>query len=279
MEAPANDVRHLFVYRISSGGYKKEKPQYITKESCLNNFVKTLAEFAAETKTGWRLRVICDNCQPELRTFVGQAVGSLPEASVEVVDTSHGNGAASFTDGLEFAIDVRFADDCKVYFVEDDYLHTEGAIEAIFEGWEHAEVATGYDHPDKYQRNVDDKGKVNPLPAVPLVKKGAEEGSAVFLGRSGHFRRTNSTTMTFAATCGTLRRCERTIRRWTCGTHPHDFYMFLDLSHADSCSLVCTLPARSTHGETRFLSPHPHGGQTWESIGRASLRKAKKRRV
>ena len=133
MEAPANDVRHLFVYRISSGGYKKEKPQYITKESCLNNFVKTLAEFAAETKTGWRLRVICDNCQPELRTFVGQAVGSLPEASVEVVDTSHGNGAASFTDGLEFAIDVRFADECKVYFVEDDYLHTEGAIEAIFE--------------------------------------------------------------------------------------------------------------------------------------------------
>lgn len=275
---PTEVTDSVFVYRISSGGYKKVKPSYITKETCLANFVKALTEFffAKGPSHQWHLRLICDNCTPQLLQAARAIVAKLQD-KVSVVTTSHGNGAASFRDGMKFVLeDCPLHDECKVYFVEDDYLHTEGAIEAIFEGLNFADFSTGYDHPDKYGHRVEPSGNVARLPAVPFVEKGAEKGTAVYLGRCGHFRRTNSTTMTFAAKVSTLRRCERTIRRWTSGTHPHDFHMFLDLSQEDSAAVVCTIPARSTHGETAYLASHPAGGKTWETIAAESRQKKKR---
>lgn len=258
--ASAGRQRYLVVYRVSSGGYRKEKPAYITKKSCFVNFVRAYNEFQrADPSSVCELRIIADNCTPELLEFVNR--GKPPGTTV--TETDHKNGAASFRDALDMATAEGVHDDCRVYFVEDDYLHTEGALEAIFEGLNVADFSTGYDHPDKYSAGT------------PLVANGAEEGSAVFLGKSGHFRATNSTTMTFAAKASTLRRCKPVMSRWVSGTHPHDFYMFLDLAACKQTRLVCTLPARSTHGETAFLAPHPFGGKPWEVIGRECVSRSR----
>lgn len=38
----------------------------------------------------------------------------------------------------------------NVYFIEDDYLHTEDALDFIYTGVERFGLITGYDHPDRY---------------------------------------------------------------------------------------------------------------------------------
>ena len=60
--------------------------------------------------------------------------------------------------------------------------------------------------------------------------------------------------MTFATNVKTLKDDEEIIRKWTTGTHPNDFEMFIELRNKGK-SLVSPLPGYSTHGEIAFLSP------------------------
>ena len=105
-----------------------------------------------------------------------------------------------------------------------------------------ADYVTLYDHPDKYINGIN-----------PHVTDGGEE-TKVFLTDSCHWKFTNSTTMTFATTVKTLKDDIEIIRKWTLGTHPNDFEMFIELRNKGK-SLVSPLPGYSTHGETAFLTP------------------------
>lgn len=273
MEAPAPPVRFLAVYRISSGGYAKQKPAYITKQSCLTNFLESWKLFVCSQPRGLcRLHVIADNCSESLFRFVQS---SVPRVGVHVERTSFGNGAASFRRGVELASSADYDDDCRVYFVEDDYLHKEDAIACIFQGLDVCDFCTGYDHPDKYGARFGPEGQRLVVEGIPLVQRGAEQGTKVYLGRSCHYRTSNSTTMTFACKCSTLRRAKNTMNRWISGSHPHDFQMFLDLIQTQGFELCVTLPARSTHGETAFLAPN-FEGDSWENIGKGAVLKSKK---
>ena len=61
--------------------------------------------------------------------------------------------------------------------------------------------------------------------------------------------------MTFAAKVKTLKENEKILRRHTKGSHPHDALMFEELN--DNRKLLVTpIPGYSTHGETRYLTPH-----------------------
>ena len=102
-----------------------------------------------------------------------------------------------------------------------------------------------YDHPDKY---LDPSKGGNPY------CEGGAEDTRVYLTDSCHWKITNSTTMTFASTVETLKRTEATLRKWTEGTHPHDFQMFLDFRQHNEL-LVTPLPGYATHGETAWLTP------------------------
>lgn len=90
---------------------------------------------------------------------------------------------------------------------------------------------------------------------MPLVENGAEKDSAVYLGKHCHYRRTASTTMTFAAKAATLLEARDDMVPFVDGTHPHDFYLFLCLAAFHGMRVVHTLPAVSTHGETAYLAP------------------------
>jgi hypothetical protein len=60
--------------------------------------------------------------------------------------------------------------------------------------------------------------------------------------------------MTFAAKVSTLKRTEETLRKYTTGTYPNDFHMFLELREQNEL-LITPIPGYSTHGETAWLSP------------------------
>ena len=83
----------------------------------------------------------------------------------------------------------------------------------------------------------------------------------VFLSDSCHWKLTNSTTMTFACKIKTLRKHEKTMRKYTSTSHPHDFDMWIDLRNQE-VSLITPIPGYSTHGESAWLSPL----KNWENV-------------
>ena len=219
------------IYRISDSGYNKVKPDFITNEICLKNFVDV---FLPNDFT-----LIADNISDDTNKMILKYV---PEESIQYVKVGH--GAGTFNLALDLAL--TYNDDEIVYFIENDYLHTSDAKKILEEGFEiGASFVSLYDHPDKYL--APDRG------GNPYCDGGAED-TRVYLTNNSHWKITNSTTMTFAAKVKTLKENEKILRDFTNGTHPHDFQMFLKLREYNQL-LITPIPGRSTHGETAWLSP------------------------
>jgi len=231
------------IYRISEGGYPKEKPEYITKINCLKNALK---HFKQED-----FLLIMDNVSDNLKSEIEKVYGG----KAHLVQVGH--GAGTFNIALDHAIGktgiLNVTDDEIIYFLEDDYLHKEGSQKIIEDGFELGmDYVTLYDHPDKY---------LNPIEGGNPYCEGRAEFTRVYLGNNSHFKLTNSSTMTFASKVKTLKEDEGIMRSWTNGTHPHDFQMFQEINKKGR-RLVSPLPGYSTHGETRWLTPLTN----WENI-------------
>lgn len=225
------------IYRISEGGYPKDKPEYITKINCLKN---ALTHFDENDFT-----LIADGISEEFKSEIRK----IYNGKIERVNI--GNGAGTFNialNGIE-GLDINEI----VYFLEDDYLHKDGSQKILESGFDLGmDYVTLYDHPDKY---------LNPIEGGNPYCEGRAEFTRVYLGEYSHWKLTNSTTMTFAAKVKTLKEDEGILRQWTAGEHPHDFQMFGDLQKKGR-RLVSSIPGYSTHGETRWLTPLTN----WEKI-------------
>jgi glycosyltransferase involved in cell wall biosynthesis len=228
------------IYRISDTGYNKVKPLYINNENCLKNAVKTFgnSEFL----------IIADNVSDKTKEMIEEYV---PTENINHVSVGH--GAGTFNLALDLAL--KQSDGDVIYFLENDYLHTNNAETIIMEGINlGADYVSGYDHPDKY------------IPASrggnPQIEDDGGETTKVYLTKSSHWKITNSTTMTFAAKVSTLKRDEAILRKYTnMGHYPQDYKMFLELRE-NNAILVTSIPGISTHGESMWLSP----GIDWESV-------------
>ena len=217
------------IYRISDAAYIKEKPGYIDNEKCLANATKVFKD------ADWS--VIADNCSDKTLEMIQKY-----QSNIEIVSVGHGAG----TFNLALDKSLTYNEDEIVYFIENDYLHKPNSQKILQEGfWLGASFVALYDHPDKYLDPV--------LGGNPYCEGGGED-TRVYLTDSCHWKLTNSTTMTFASKVSTLKRVEPTLRKYTSGTHPEDFKMFLELrSHEEL--LITPLPGYATHGETYWLAP------------------------
>ena len=220
------------IYRISDTGYNKVKPDYITNESCLKNFVSIF--------NNQNLYIIADNCSKETMNMITKYV-HLPN----IVNVSIGHGAGTFNLALDMAL--KWEDDEIVYFVENDYLHLQGSSQILEEGFKlGAPYVTLYLHPDKF---------MTPLQGGnPEVDNDGGYLTRIYRGETQLFGMFNSTTMTFAARVKSLREDETILRKYTSGKHPDDFKMFLELRD-NGKALLCPLNTFSTHGETQWLAP------------------------
>ena len=221
------------IYRISDTGYNKIKPSYIQNENCLNNCLKVFPH----SDCNWS--IIADNISAETNDMIQKYI------SRDHIDyVSVGHGAGTFNLALDYALQL---DDAEiVYFIENDYLHKNNSLTILQEGFElGASFVSLYDHPDKY---LDPSRGGNPY------CEGGAEDTRVYLTKSSHWKITNSTTMTFASKVSTLKRVLTTLRKWTVGTHPNDFSMFLELRENNEL-LISSIPGYATHGETAWLAP------------------------
>jgi len=220
------------IYRISDSGYNKVKPDYITNENCLKNFVYVFGN--------QNLEIIADNCSKETLQMITKYVYPNKISSVSV-----GHGAGTFNLALDMAL--KWDDDEIVYFVENDYLHLQNSPQILEEGFKlGAPYVTLYLHPDKF---------ISPTSGGnPEVGDDGGYLTRIYRGETQLFGMFNSTTMTFAAKVKTLKEDEEILRKWTNGTHPDDFRMFLELRDKGN-ALLCPLNTFSTHGETNWLAP------------------------
>lgn len=220
------------IYRISDTGYNKVKPDYITNENCLRNFISVFGN--------QDLEIIADNCSKETLQMVTKYCHPNRITSVSI-----GHGAGTFNLALDMAL--KWEDDEIVYFVENDYLHLQGSPQILEEGFKlGAPYITLYLHPDKF---------IPPFAGGnPEVDQDGGYMTKIFRGETQLFGMFNSTTMTFAAQVKQLKEDEAILRKWTSGTHPDDFKMFLELRD-NGKALLCPLNTFSTHGETNWLAP------------------------
>lgn len=244
----------IVLYRYSDGGYAKQKLEIATKKVCLLNFLQCFNTFEE------KLYIIADNVNDityDSLSGLSKVYDTKLSGTYNLERTNCGSSAGSFRYVFEKALSLNLHDDIIIYFVEDDYLHTIEAPKLIKEGLEHFHFVTLYDHPDKYI--VPEEG------GNPLVADGGEV-TRVVRGATRHWKYTNSTTMTFATTAGTLRATKNIIEPFIQGTYPQDYKMFLKLRE-NGFALGSPLPGASTHIETKWLSPFEY----WEVIARETI--------
>ena len=222
------------IYRISDAGYNKVKPDYITNENCLANFCRIFHTHVPD------MIVIADNCS---EPTIAMIKSYIPEDQIR--QTSLGSGAQSFNAALDIALE--WSDDTLVYFVENDYIHLKNSPKIIEDMIEMgASYATLYLHPDKFM--APSQG------GNPEVDTDGGYTTRIYRGKTELYAMFNSTTMTFASTVGTLLDDEAILRKYTEGTYPRDYEMFLAL-RSKGKALLCPLNAYATHGETAWLAP------------------------
>lgn len=218
------------LYRISDGGFKKNKPSYVTKRDCFTHFLKIFH--------GYDIFVFADNVSQETYEFLQQHISCN-----KIIRTSLNNGF-SFMFAYQFVL-KHFNDEEKVYLAEDDYIYTEDAPKIIEEGLDIAHYSSGYDHPDKYINT--NEGGPN-----PFVSNGGEL-TRVITTNSRHWKFTNSGCMTFASRVKILKEDLPIFRKHCVTGYPYDFRIFEELRKKGR-KLASCIPAVSTHGETEWLS-------------------------
>lgn len=228
------------IYRISDSGYSKVKPHYIDNEACLKNALSVFPW----TEYDWS--IIADNISDATNDMIQKHI-----TRDHILYVSVGHGAGTFNLALDEALLSN--DDEIIYFLENDYLHVMGSDKVLVDGFSlGASFVSLYDHPDKY---------MEPSSGGNPYCEGGAEDTRVYLSKYCHWKMTNSTTMTFASRVSTLKRVEPILRKWTAGTHPDDFQMFLEL-RSNNEHLITSIPGYSTHGETAWLSPLTN----WNSV-------------
>ena len=85
------------IYRLSDGGYNKEKPDFITNETCLRNIL-----FSRQNS---QFHIICDNFYDETFNMVHRTVNTTDT----IERTDYGSGAQSFRHALDLAL--KYDDD------------------------------------------------------------------------------------------------------------------------------------------------------------------------
>lgn len=228
-------------YRLSDKGNVNERFIKINNRNCLENFLR---EFSAE-----EIEIVADNVEDETMTWLSTYNFK------KIHQTSLGNSGSCW---FAYKLALNLQVDEYVYFVENDYVHRPNSRVVLLEGLSISDYVTLYDHRDKYIKDMN------------FLVRDASEKTRVYLTASTHWKKTNSTTMTFASRVSFLRKDQFFFKLFTIGVikkgfpwlkifqegkAPHDFPLFLGLVMIKRRKLISPVPGYSTHGHKDYLSP------------------------
>lgn len=251
-------MRLLTFYRAAPAGGPKSRPAGFSKARCLASFLD-----AVERHPPDEVHFVCDGELPPAVLRRMHAFGC-----VHKLDGAGNTG--SFRATLRLALEHGAPDD-GVYLVEDDYLHRPESLAVLASALRSADrqahrYFTLYDHPDRYRRDDDARSR----------------GRTIDLVDDRHWRRVESTTMTFAARVETLRADRWLLELWSAPLfkYPHDRAIWRSLQRlgkyralpGPSRQLLSVLPAEATHMEVAALAP----AVDWSIVMESSTRDAER---
>ena len=228
-------------YRISdSPSPTKIKLNHATKEHCLENCIKEFLEPARA------FNIIADNVNDATWDLINGL--SRKHDKIHMERLSGFGGKKSLFHAIERSL-TELETGSQVYFLEDDYLHRPDACKILMEGLTIADYVTLYDHPDKYVNATEPEGNVE--------VRGGGEDTKVILTPSSHWKFTNSTTMTFAVTTGTLLKDKKIWHDFLLKREVpmYDYEVFACLRKKSGRTIASPIPGYSTHCEIKFLTP------------------------
>jgi len=137
---------------------------------------------------------------------------------------------------LKYCYDLALSlNDDNIYFIEDDYWHTEDAIDIINEGVNYLELVTGYDHLDRYTRTDD-------------INFGKEQ---IVITENRHWRTAESTTCTWAVSKELFTKIASLAQYELL----NDRRFFRTLISQYNIRLYTPIPSVSTHLMEDYISP------------------------
>lgn len=231
------------LYRISNNSYNKLRTSYSSKEECLKNALNVFVG----NNISWI--IYGDNLNTETYSMVMSLIADRKDVTYIPINT--GSGAASFNVALTQAI--TYPSETIICFLEDDYAWSKKSLKMIYDGFKlGSDYVTLYVHPDKF------------IPASlggnPEVDEDGGYLTKLYQGEKYLWFLVNSTTMTFMSKVSTLRKDEQILRKYTQGTYPRDFDMFLELRSIGR-TLMCPVESGCTHLEQKWLAPF----KDWEN--------------
>jgi hypothetical protein len=206
----------------------KLRPEWFNREKIFDSLMLTLDERVEYT-------AFHDSGNGEIEDHF------LQNKNVNKISEKGGSGAQAFVNLLNHVIKQDYNDNDIIYFLEDDYIHKQGWVDILLDGFNHieADYYTLYDHPNKYYPELIDKFPTH-----------------LFVSPTAHWRTTVSTTNTYACRFKTLKKhfdihvqyCDL-VAKWV---KDHD--KFTHLWNIGS-NLISCVPGYSTHVEENMLSP------------------------
>lgn len=218
-------VRHCTYSSISAN---KKRPSFFSKELCHKNLLET------------------SDSRVNLTYFLDEAKAGEHFLKGSAIKIQDGTEAGSFLKMVEYVVALDLHPDTIIYFLEDDYLHKNGWVDVLFEGFSlDADYVTLYDHRDKY------------LHYPKLFSK-------IFITPTCHWRTTPSTTNTYAMRFATLLKDLKAHQRFSMArkvTADHNKFLFLGKKGR---VLISSVPGWATHCDPELLSPCTRWEQLFE---------------
>lgn len=218
-------VRHCNFSEVSQ---HKNRLEGFSRQKCFENLLSTLDKRVNVTF------LLDEFHSSEKPHFI------LEQTDFPVIQIKEGTETGSFLRLLDHVSSLHLKPETIVYFLEDDYLHRDGWIDVLLEGFSipEASYVTLYDHRDKY--------------FLSIYK---ELTSKIFHTPSCHWRTTPSTTNTYAMKYGTLMEHLPIHRQFSLGRKiSADHEKFLELGR-QGAALISSIPGWSTHVELNLASP------------------------
>lgn len=235
-------------YRLSDKNRKGKAPSYFTNTNCFENFLKNFKPSKDE------IFIICDNISDETELWI-------KSYNLNYIKTNLGN-CGSFDFALKHCIQSNFNNNEIIYFVENDYIHRNGAKEALDEAFNYlqADYVHLYDGPEKYRKhfNVNYQNYVNFDENIFENFK-----SKIYFGINNYWRSSNCTTMTFASRYNILKSDYDLFKsnlinlrsdQFEYKLIPSDYQLFVTLTEARNRKMLSPMPGYCTHGD--LLSPY-----------------------
>ncbi len=215
----------------SSVSAHKGRPKGFSKEVCYQNLLSTM------------------DSRVHITPFLDIANEGDHFLKGKAIEIQAGTESGSFLQMLDYVMGLKFHPNTILYFLEDDYVHRVGWVDALLEAFSlDIDYVTLYDHKDKYM-------------VYPKLL------SKIFATKSCHWRTTPSTTNTYAMRFSTLKMDYQIHRKFSEKvkvTRDHEKFCYLQKKGK---VLISSLPGYATHADPKHFSPCTHWDPFFTSHG------------